>query len=236
MTRFALLIVLLCAAITLAGPVPVQGGKKNTAPGRSAAAILEPVLRAESVGSVDRRQQLAEALQRQPDLSEARWQAGYLRVGKEWISFDDAGRTFPANGSLSAYREHRATAPRTAQGQLELADWCRANKLPDQERAHLSAALALDAGDEAAKITERIGYQQVAGQWLSLREIKGRLCVADLSNIGNYELFTFGEPKLMRSASTVCKVVKNHHLLNWLLTQEYQPNTQSLYQSMTLFL
>lgn len=132
---------------------------------------VEKVLRTEVLGPVDRGELLAETLKAQPDSASAHWQAGFLRDGKGWIRFQDSAGAVPDRESWSAYLEQRARARRTAPDQLKLADWCRARKLPDQERSHLYAALTLGAGDATELIAERLGYSQLAGRWLSSEQL-----------------------------------------------------------------
>src|SRR4029450_12619889 len=66
--------------------------KKSAEKPDAAAATVEKVLRAEVAGAGDRRQQLAEALKQQPDSPAARWQAGFVKEGDSWRSFDGPAR------------------------------------------------------------------------------------------------------------------------------------------------
>jgi hypothetical protein len=153
---------------------PACGADKKKAASKAdpALATVEKVLRAESAGEIDRRAQLAETLNHHPDSAAARWQAGFIREGQEWIAYDDSSRTESSEKVLSIYRQRRVGAQRRSKDQLDLANWCRANKLPDQERAHLSAALSLGAGDASEQVAERLGYRQVCGRWLSREQLK----------------------------------------------------------------
>ncbi|MBI3864424.1 MAG: hypothetical protein HY290_21285, partial [Planctomycetia bacterium] len=64
-------------------------------PGRPA---VERVLRAEVAGPVDRRELLAGALKEHASSPLVRWQAGFVRDGKSWRSFDES----PAAGSAAS--------------------------------------------------------------------------------------------------------------------------------------
>ncbi|MBI3863518.1 MAG: hypothetical protein HY290_16630 [Planctomycetia bacterium] len=153
-------------AVTAHGATPKNSVKPD--PGRDA---VRNVLRAEVAGPIDRRAQLANAIEKTPDSAIAHWQAGYVRAGSDWRRFEDSARAALSGESLLAYRQQRARAQRTAADQLKLADWCRARNLPDQERAHLFAVLALGAGDAVEQIAGRLGYQQIGGRWLSREQL-----------------------------------------------------------------
>src|SRR6476620_6516178 len=75
--------VLLCAE-----PSPAAGKKKTAAKADAALGAVGKVLRAETAGQVDRRGELAGALQEHPESAAARWQAGFVRDGAAWRSFD----------------------------------------------------------------------------------------------------------------------------------------------------
>lgn len=160
-----------CGILVSSQALSTAGTKKKTEKNDPAARTVEKVLRAEVAGQVDRREQLADTLQAQPDSAAARGQAGFVRNGKQWVRFEDFSPMVPPSESLSAYLEQRARTPRTAVDQLKLADWCRSRKLPDQERSHLFAALTLDAGGAAEQIAQRLGYRQIAGHWLSPEQL-----------------------------------------------------------------
>src|SRR5258708_5903523 len=65
------------------------------------------------------------------------------------------------------YRAERAKTPQTGEGQLALAEWCRKNRLADQEQAHLHAALRISSQLITPERLERMGFRRIAGQWLS---------------------------------------------------------------------
>ena len=159
-----------CAILTLLRPAFAA---KKTAKKETTTAVVEQVLRDESSTPTDRRDRLAATLERARNrelttsLALAHWQAGFVRMGKEWRSYDDGAPSDSDSGMLRSYREERAKTPPTGEGQLALADWCRKNRLADQEQAHLHAALRLSAELITPERLGRMGYRQVAGQWLS---------------------------------------------------------------------
>jgi hypothetical protein len=155
--------VFVCGAYLTADNSPAAG-KKSAQKVDPAQEAVDRVLRAELAGQVDRRGQLEDLLKSQPEFAAARWQAGYVRDGKSWRSFDDP----PAAVDLLAdYRLRREGAPQTLAGQVDLANWCRKNDLPDQERAHLMAAAALAPEIEQPKLLQRLGCRQIGNRWFS---------------------------------------------------------------------
>jgi hypothetical protein len=143
----------------------------KTAKKETTTAVVERVLRDESTGPTDRRDRLADTLERarnrEPTLgiALAHWQAGFVRTGKAWRSYDDEAPSTADFEKLQLYRKERANTPQTGEGQLGLADWCRKNRLADQEQAHLHAALRLSSPLITPERLERLGYRQIAGQW-----------------------------------------------------------------------
>jgi hypothetical protein len=130
---------------------------------------VEKTLRRETTLPVDRRDDLKAVLARHPGASSARWQAGYVRVGEAWCAFDRIGSE---SSVLRRYREERSKSNVTGAGQLRLADWCAEQGLPDQERAHLFAALPHVPADDLPDILERLGFVSVNGRWMTRGELQ----------------------------------------------------------------
>src|SRR5262245_29969327 len=143
------------------------GKKKSADKPDAAAAAVEKVLRSEVAGPVDRRAQLSEALKQRPDSPAARWQAGFVKLGDSWRSFEEEPRSLDSAGLLDEYRRHRDDAPQTFHGQLDLSNWCRKQGLKDLERVHLLVALSLTPDEEQPALLERLGYVQIGTQWVS---------------------------------------------------------------------
>lgn len=128
---------------------------------------------AESAETLDRRALLEEAFATQPQPAAARWQAGYLRYGEEWISHEQFTPEADLPKTLIDYRVLRNSTFPTAAGHLKLADWCRKNGLEEQEQAHLLAALPLVTDTrQTTAIHERLGHRLLNGEWLTRQEIK----------------------------------------------------------------
>ncbi|MFN0053816.1 MAG: polymorphic toxin-type HINT domain-containing protein [Planctomycetales bacterium] len=154
-------------------PVTGQGAKRAARePDRSNSPDVTRVLRAEVAGSVDRRQALEGALKESPTLASARWQSGFVKQGNDWVSFDAVSSGSAWDSFLADYRDRRANAPQTFEGQLELANWCRRQKLIDQEQSHLYAAVALDTQRDHPELLRRLGYRRVGSTWLAPEQLR----------------------------------------------------------------
>ncbi|HTI51575.1 MAG TPA: polymorphic toxin-type HINT domain-containing protein, partial [Planctomycetaceae bacterium] len=151
--------------------IPVEAARPASTPTAADNPDVARVLRDEVAGAVDRRSSLAELLRSRSDLATPHWQAGFVREGESWRSFDDASQSAVAREKLDHYRERRAAAPATPAGQLQLADWCRQQGLRDQEQAHLFSAVALDPQGDHSKVLERLGFRRIGGRWLSREQL-----------------------------------------------------------------
>jgi hypothetical protein len=142
-TKMLAALLLIVSALLLSSGHSTAAGKRSAARPDPAMETVDKVLRAELTGQVDRREQLAGALASQPDSPATRWQAGFVRVGKSWRSYDETISTPAESESHREYLTRRENSAKTFDGQLELANWCRKQGLVDQEYAHLQAALTL---------------------------------------------------------------------------------------------
>lgn len=149
----------------------VAGAASGASSSDSTAAEVDEVLRQESGQPADRRRKLADFLERQPDSTAARWQAGYVRDGKTWQAIETPLASAADLRTLEEYHQMRAAQPRTPDAHWKLANWCRKNHLLDQERAHLHTVLALAPDRDATPILRRLGYRQVSGQWVAQNEL-----------------------------------------------------------------
>ncbi len=139
---------------------------------RSAAeALVAKGLRAEINGNTTQRTDaLASALSVGPDYAPARWANGFVHYGKTWTRYDEPPSSSPSQETLALYRLQRDQHPDTAQGQLDLADWCRHHGLKEQERAHLLRLLQLDPNQSLAK--RRLGLIPVDGVWMTSDQLR----------------------------------------------------------------
>lgn len=122
--------------------------------------VVEVVLEREVRTAVPHRaDDLAGAL---AESDRARWATGYVRTADGWQMFD-APATI--DDRTREYEQRRGTEPLTPEQHLALANWCREQKLHEQERAHLWAPIA--SGRAHPTLWKRLGYTSVNGQWLS---------------------------------------------------------------------
>lgn len=130
---------------------------------------IEGVLQRETTAPLNRRAELAVELERHPEGDLLHWQTGYVRDGKTWRPAEAAVEN--DTDQLATYRLRREKAPATAAGQLELANWCHENSLPDQERAHLFAVLDLAGDQDSTVVLNRLGYRRFGNQWLDREQL-----------------------------------------------------------------
>jgi hypothetical protein len=126
---------------------------------------VDEVLRAGWNKPVDRREVLdALAQSKRSDVS--RWQAGYVKSGKEWVPFESVPTDEKALETQREYEALRESHANTAEGHAALAEWCRRNAMPLQERVHLIAAANLADGRLRSDLMDRAGYRRIGGQWV----------------------------------------------------------------------
>lgn len=125
--------------------------------------VVETVLQQESHGTVSRRaDELGSAIE---DSDRARWAAGYVRTGDGWQMYD---LPVAVDERVRVYQQRRGTAPLSLDENLALGEWCREQKLLDQYRAHLWAALV--QSPRAIGLWQRLGYEPVNGTWMTKDE------------------------------------------------------------------
>jgi hypothetical protein len=90
-----------------------------------------------------------------------------VRVDGELMPLDEAVRIKAADPKQKSYREMRSAKAGTPEGQLELARWCRKQKLGEEERLHWWTLLSMQPGNPEA----------IKG--LQLRQFKGLLLTSD---------------------------------------------------------
>ena len=143
-------------------------------PGKSAVRQVLLLETQEDAVSVDRRDALKPSMNSDPAANAQWWQSGYVKIGESWQPVEKSFGGATAN--LEEYRLLRAATPKTAAGQLKLANWCRSNKLVDQERAHLTQVLTLsESNPDRTLIFKRMGFRQLGENWVSPAEYQGLL-------------------------------------------------------------
>lgn len=118
----------------------------------------------------DRDRLLAKAMAVDPEYGPARWHQGFVRVGDEWSHVYEAPRIIGTSSKLAAYRKLREELGDMLEDHLQLADWCRERRMPDEQRAHLSRALDFDPNN--ADVREQLGFRLVEGQWVEATEVQ----------------------------------------------------------------
>ncbi len=125
------------SAADVAPPAEQSG---NTLNGRKeqATGLVRHALRAEVAGENERRAgYLNDALAADPNYAPAHWQSGQVHFGNRWVSIDDASAAARKAGKIPEYRERRDHGVNTLAGHLQLARWCEAAGLKNEERVHL---------------------------------------------------------------------------------------------------
>ncbi len=132
---------------------------------RTVRRLVDHALQYEADGQTSSKQTLLdEALKQLPDFAPARWQSGFVKVDNRWMKVEDVPQP-AAKSAVATYRQIRDGYPRNVAGQLELARWCAKKKLVDQQRAHLTKVLELDADNAEARA--ELGFKQIDGAWHS---------------------------------------------------------------------
>jgi hypothetical protein len=137
----------------------------------AASAAVREALQREIYGSESaRRELLDEALDKSPEYAPARWHLGFVKDARRgWLKHEEFLKTPKVATTLARYEHEREATPDTVAGHLQLADWCAAEKLADQERAHLMRVIDLNTEHAAAR--QRLGFVKQGGDWISQQEI-----------------------------------------------------------------
>jgi hypothetical protein len=146
-----------------------------SAPGSPKAArdAVQDALEAEVEGALSTRsEKLDDALQADPKSKDAHWHSGQLQRDGQWHDFKSLPSLLADPATMNEYRALRDKAPMTYRAQLELANWCRAHKLADQERAHLTAALELSDNPDDSGLRARLGQKSVGGVWMNDDDVR----------------------------------------------------------------
>jgi hypothetical protein len=132
--------------------------------------LVDEALENEAQGLIEKRNELLQAaIALDPDFAPARWHAGQVEVGGEWIAAADAPQRIADDRRLAAYEAKRAQTAASVAEQWELASWCRKRGLIQQERAHLSQII--EQSPDHAPARARLGFVRVDNNWVLNREI-----------------------------------------------------------------
>ncbi len=140
---------------------------------RSPETLVREALKAEAAGkSSERETLLRRALEKDPDCAQARWHLGYVRVGKEWLKWDEVQRRSASDPRLVEYRRLFDEQAGTPTGELALARWCREQGLDEQARFHWRRVIGYQPQNEEA--LRALGMRWHQGQLLTHEQIVAR--------------------------------------------------------------
>jgi hypothetical protein len=110
-----------------------------------------------------------------PQLAEANWHTGRVKVGEEWLPLGEAINRRVGDADEAKYAELR-TAATSAKTLRDLARWCRKHDMLDRARLHYAQLLTSTAVDGETQ-REAIGaleLENFRGQWLTHEEVVSR--------------------------------------------------------------
>ena len=149
-----------------AGPPP------KSSEADAAATLVRAALEKELAGRNDERDALLqEAVRKSPDLPAVRWQLGEVRGDdkNEWLTTAQVEAAALKDRRLAEYRQRRDAAGSTLPEQIELAKWCRKNKLDSEERLHWLFVLQMQPNHPDA--IQRLGLINYKGMLLTNEQI-----------------------------------------------------------------
>ncbi len=151
------------------GTIWSKAGVRDTEAGN----LVHQALAAEVDGQPEQRAKLLHAaLQVSPDFASAHWHSGDVRVGKKWLPVRDAAELANRQGIVEQYRQRRDDGHNTVRDHLEMADWCAAHGLQEEERCHLLYALQLDPNARGA--IGRLGLIRQQGQIMTRDQLQAQ--------------------------------------------------------------
>jgi len=169
-------ILVACHAGRASAADPARGAKSkapaNAATSNSSVAekLVREALEAELAGDAAERARLLEAAMKEdPQSTAAQWHSGAIKVGKEWLAFDEVARRNAENARLAEYRRRRESLVDTADGQRELARWCQRSQLVDEAAVHWQAVLSFAPDDAEAMRALKLKLHN--GRLLNPREL-----------------------------------------------------------------
>lgn len=146
-------------------PVPGFADKKSE---DSTEQICEALVDSElQVDRAGRDNYLAEAIKRNPQDARLRWHSGAIRIDRKWTDVQKIIPSTRQSERWQAYVDRRDQTPDTVAGQLALANWCRRQQLPQQERAHLQRVIEFEPDHREART--RLGFVERGSRWIEAR-------------------------------------------------------------------
>ncbi|NLX96205.1 MAG: hypothetical protein GXY83_08510 [Rhodopirellula sp.] len=163
---------LLVFVVLTASPAVDAGEAKSSKADR----LVELALEAELLGDNARRRDLLEqALRLSPQCEAARWHAGQMRVGRQWLTVTESQQAAAEDPLLARYRQTLAECYERmipAAAHLSMARWCRQSKLAQQQRFHWLTLLELSPNEPEALAA--LGLCWYEGELVSRDEVTVR--------------------------------------------------------------
>ncbi|HTU24748.1 MAG TPA: polymorphic toxin-type HINT domain-containing protein [Pirellulales bacterium] len=162
-----------CVAATPAATTSVATKAPAAETTNPAAEVLRRAIAAENEANRPERDRLVEqALAASPDYAPARWQAGQVRSGDDWVSIDDAVQKGAGDDLLAEYHKLRSQYIKTPEGQITLARWCQKHHLDDEMKAH--AAKLLQSGSADPEVLKMLDLSWHKGALVTSAELVER--------------------------------------------------------------
>jgi hypothetical protein len=180
MSRIVSCALLSSLAIFLTASSRLAAADKTAKSHESAATAREQVaaaLRAEVAGENERRAELlATATGIAPDLSDANWHLGRVRVAGKWVTLDEAQQEAANDPLITEYRKLRDEAGDDPKSLRSLAAWCQKNGHEEFARIHYAQLLSRQDIDDQTRqeAIRRLNLVQSGGAWVTKEELVAR--------------------------------------------------------------
>lgn len=153
----------------LVGSATLAAASPPEAKSEAAQQAVAEALNYEALGQNHERARLLHEAAELSDIAEVQWARGYVQYKDRWLRPDEIVEQSRTDTLLEEYRARRKLADDTADSQWELANWCREQKLPEQQRAHLERVLQLEPNHPQAR--QAAGYQKIDRSWIHISEL-----------------------------------------------------------------
>ncbi len=161
--------------LVLAAACPSRGAMPQTETNRdtTTANLVHAALSCELAGRNDQRETLLiEAVKQSPDDPMVHWLLGEVQGEDkgEWLTVSQVELAARKDRRLAEYRRRRDAAGPALSGQIALAQWCRKNKLADEERVHWLLVLQMQPNypeavrrlDQQRRLLAKLANEQIA--------------------------------------------------------------------------
>lgn len=153
----------------LVGSATLAAASPPEANSEAAQQAVAEALNYEALGQNHERARLLHEAAELSDIAEVQWARGYVQYKDRWLRPDEVAEQSRTDTLLEEYRARRKLADDTATSQWELANWCREQKLLEQQRAHLERVMQLEPNHPQAR--QAAGYQKIDRSWIHISEL-----------------------------------------------------------------